>query len=125
MATLLVSKPPLSGLISSRPRRVLPVPPRMCGNRVPYPAFRGSGYLAGSFPDGLATVEGAPAEVEVRVLWRPPGGTFAEGVVVARTLSAPDGTWSVPGLNTTLRFDVVGRKAGFNDIVVSDVTPVV
>jgi hypothetical protein len=45
--------------------------------------------------------------------------------LVAKTQSAPDGTWRVDGLNPNLRYDVVGRKDGFNDVIVSNVQPVV
>lgn len=85
----------------------------------------GVGFLAGEFPGGTTTVDGAPTPAEVRVLWRGPKGHPADGVLVATTQSAPDGTWRVEGLNTGARYDVVGRKDGFNDVIVSNVQPVV
>ena len=85
----------------------------------------GAGYLSGEFPSGTTTVEGVPTQAEVRVLWRGPAGHPADGVLVAKTQSAPDGTWRVDGLNPDLRYDVVGRKGGFNDVIVSNVQPVV
>ena len=85
----------------------------------------GTGYLSGEFPGGTTTVEGVPTQAEVRVLWRGPAGHPSDGVLVAKTQSAPDGTWRVEGLNPNLRYDVVGRKDGFNDVIVSNVQPVV
>lgn len=85
----------------------------------------GAGYLSGEFPGGTTTVEGVPTQAEVRVLWRGPAGHPSDGVLVAKTQSAPDGTWRVGGLNPNLRYDVVGRKDGFNDVIASNVQPVV
>ena len=86
---------------------------------------RGNGYLAGEYPGGTTTVEGAPQSATVRVLYRPAEGRLGDGVVVASTTSAPDGTWRVDGLDPTLRYDVVGRKGGFNDVIVANVQPAV
>lgn len=83
----------------------------------------GNGYLAGEFPDGITTVEGAPVSATVRILYRPAAGALGDGVVVAEVQSAPDGTWRVDGLNPTLRYDVVGRKAGLKDVIMSNVQP--
>lgn len=79
---------------------------------------RGSGFLAGEFPGGITTVDGVPGPAQIRVLHR------ATGEVVAETTSAFDGTWRVDGLNPNMRFDVVGRKDGFNDVIVANVQPV-
>ena len=95
---------------------------RRFGTTYPTP---GTGFLAGEFPSGTTTVEGVPTQAEVRVLWRGPAGHPSDGVLVAKTQSAPDGTWRVDGLNPDLRYDVVGRKDGFNDVIVSNVQPVV
>lgn len=83
----------------------------------------GNGYLAGEFPDGITTVGGAPVAATVRVLYRPEAGEPGDGVVVAEVQSDPDGTWRVDGLNTALKYDVVGRKSGFNDVIMSNVQP--
>lgn len=83
----------------------------------------GNGYLAGEFPDGITTVEGAPVSATVRVLYRPAAGALGDGVVVAQVQSAHDGTWRVDGLNPALRYDVVGRKAGLKDVIMSNVQP--
>lgn len=85
----------------------------------------GTGYLSGELPSGTTTVEGVPTQAEVRVLWRGPAGHPADGVLVAKAQSAPDGTWRVEGLSPGLRYDVVGRKDGFNDVIVSNVQPAV
>lgn len=83
----------------------------------------GNGYLAGEFPDGITTVDAVPTSATVRILYRPAAGAPGDGVLVAETQSAPDGTWRVDGLNPALRYDVVGRKAGFNDVIMANVTP--
>lgn len=86
--------------------------------------FRGEGYLAGAYPSGVTTVDGVPQSVEVRVIWRGETDHRSDGTVVKKTMSAPDGTWRVDGLDTSLRYDVIGRKGGFNDVIVSNVHPV-
>lgn len=109
---------PLSGRVYyARPRkteitRAVDLPPT------------GRGYLAGESPDGLVTLEGTPTAAEIRVLYRPGGGELGDGVVVQTIGSAPDGTWVAWGLNPALRYDVVARKAGRNDVIVSNVAPI-
>lgn len=85
--------------------------------------FHGEGYLAGTYPSGVTTVDGVPQPVEVRVIWRGETDHRSDGVVVKKTMSAPDGTWRIDGLDDSLRYDVIGRKGGFNDVIVSDVAP--
>ncbi len=87
------------------------------------PRHSGSGYLAGSFPDGITKVEGVPASASVRVLLRAPDGEPWDSMVIATTQSAPDGTWIVGNLDPSMRYDVVVRHAGFNDLILSNVTP--
>lgn len=84
---------------------------------------KGNGYLAGEFPGGTTTVEGAPVSATVRVLLRTESGHAGDGAVVAEVQSAPDGTWRVDGLPTGLKYDVVGRKNGHNDVIMANVTP--
>lgn len=84
--------------------------------------FHGTGYLAGDYPVGTTKVEGVPSVVEIRVLWRGYGDD--DGCLVAKTMSDHTGTWRVGNLNTSLRYDVVARKDGFNDLIMSNVTPV-
>lgn len=85
----------------------------------------GVGYLAGQFPDGITTVEGVPVNATVRVLLRTVAGHPGDGSLVAEVESAPDGTWRVDGLPTGFKYDVVGRKAGFNDVIMADISPTV
>ncbi|RQH69981.1 hypothetical protein IPC102_09410 [Pseudomonas aeruginosa] len=88
--------------------------------RIPAP---GSGYLAGAYPDGITRAEGVPGPATIRVLYRPTSGALGDGVVIAEVQSGADGTWRVDGLNTSLRYDVVCRLDGYQDAIVSDVTP--
>ncbi|MFG5779864.1 hypothetical protein ACFIQF_22620 [Comamonas sp. J-3] len=88
-------------------------------------SFAGNGYLGGNYPDGITTEDAVPVSAEIRILWRGTAGSIFDGIVVARTTSAPDGTWRVSGLNPALRYDVVGRKSGYNDVIASNVQPVV
>lgn len=83
----------------------------------------GNGYLSGEFPGGITAVDAVPTSATVRILYRPTSGTPGDGVLVAETQSAPDGTWRVDGLNPALRYDVVGRKAGLKDVIMSNVQP--
>ena len=84
---------------------------------------KGAGYLAGEFPDGITTVGGVPTGATVRILYRPESGAPGDGLVVAEVQSAADGTWRVEGLDESLKYDVVGRKADRNDVIMAGVTP--
>lgn len=84
---------------------------------------RGTGFLAGEYPGDITTVEGVPASATVRVLYRPSGGAISDGVVVAEVLSGPDGVWRVDGMHPDYKFDVVGRRDGFNDVILANVSP--
>lgn len=92
-----------------------------------YVAFKlpltGAGYLAGEFPDGVTSIDGVPAAATVRVLLRTTAGHPGDGALVAEVQSASDGSWRVDGLDPALKFDVVGRCAGFNDVIVANVSP--
>lgn len=85
--------------------------------------MKGNGYLAGSYPGGVTTVDGVPTGAKVRAIYRPASGALGDGVCVAEVQSASDGTWLIPNLNPALKFDVVGRKAGFNDVIIANVSP--
>lgn len=91
--------------------------------RAPVRPDPGPGYLAGEFPGGITTVDGVPTTATIRVIYRPLSGAPGDGAVVAEVQSAPDGTWRVDGLDPTLTFDVVGRKAGYNDVIMAAVRP--
>jgi len=82
----------------------------------------GTGYLAGTYPDGVTTVEGVPVPATVRVLLRSTDPAF-DGLFVSEVSSNVDGTWRVDGLNPNLKYDVVGRKDGFNDVIMANVSP--
>lgn len=90
-----------------------------------YDRFRlrraGSGLLAGSYPNGITRIDGVPASATIRVLLREPGE--GDGYLVAETTSGVDGAWQVSGLDATRRYDVVCRKDGFNDMILSNVSP--
>lgn len=81
------------------------------------------GYLAGTLPDGVTRLDGAPVSATVRVSLRSPMHAL-DGLPIAEVVSAIDGTWRVDGLDPALRFDVVCRLEGFNDLILSNVSPV-
>ncbi|MDH1865739.1 hypothetical protein N5D83_02760 [Pseudomonas chengduensis] len=85
--------------------------------------IRGNGYLAGEFPDGITKIEGVPGPATIRILYRPGQGFPGDGMVVAEVQSAADGTWRVDGLDPAMQFDVVCRHGGYNDSILSNVTP--
>lgn len=83
----------------------------------------GTGWLGGTSPGGLATLQGTPVQAEIRVLLRTESGHPGDGCLVAKTTSGVDGTWSVTGLDASQKYDVVGRVAGRNDVIIANVTP--
>lgn len=85
----------------------------------------GAGYFSGSFPDGTVTIAGRPISAEIRVLLRTLVNGEGDGYLAAKTQSLSDGTWRIDGLNPSLRYDVVARYDGENDVIMSDVTPMV
>lgn len=95
---------------------------RVTGWRIPRPA-KGPGYLAGTFPTGITTVDGVPTAATIRVVYRPAEGAIGDGVLVAQVQSAPDGSWRVDGMDPAKKFDVICRLAGYNDMILSDVSP--
>lgn len=93
---------------------------------VMFAAYRppGAGYLAGEYPDGLTTVDGVPVAATVRAIIRS-SMPAVDGVVVAEVQSSPDGTWRIDGLDPALKYDVVARTEGHNDVIVSGVSPAI
>lgn len=84
----------------------------------------GDGLLSGSFPLSMLTNEGnLPSQAEIRILYRPNTGDLGDGYVVATTTCNADGTWQVSGLDEDLKFDIVARIPGYNDVLISDVQP--
>jgi len=92
-------------------------------NRMTGKPQAGNGYLAGSFPDGIASVGGVPTVATIRIHLRAQSGAAGDGMLVAQVDSAPDGSWRVDGLDPALSFDIIGRKEGFNDVIVANVRP--
>lgn len=89
-----------------------------------HPAFlkkAGAGSLAGSFPEGITRLEGAPVSAQVRVYWEnPKDGSL---VLAGSTVSGADGVWEIGNLDATKTFIVRGSLAGHNDVVSVGVTP--
>lgn len=83
------------------------------------PPWRGSGYIAGTSPDGLVTFNGAPAVRDLVLFDRDTGH------LCAVTTSGIDGTYLFPGLNENRLFDVVARggDSSENDLIAARVTP--
>ena len=92
-------------------------------NRLTGKPAGGNGYLAGSYPEGITSIEGAPTIATVRIHLRATSGAAGDGMLIAEVQSAADGSWRVDGLDPDLSFDVIGRKAGFNDVIVANVRP--
>lgn len=86
----------------------------------------GNGLLSGSFPLNMVTQGGnLPSQAEIRTLYRPNTGDPGDGILVATTTCNADGTWQVSGLDENSKFDIVARIPGFNDVIISNVQPVV
>lgn len=85
---------------------------------------RGPGFLAGEPPHGgTITGDGIPVSATVRILLRGVAGHPSDGMVVREVVSAPSGAWLVDNLNPDLRYDAVGRKTGYADVMVSNLKP--
>lgn len=82
-------------------------------------SWNGPGYIAGEAPDGLLTVNTAPARRYLYVLDR------ASRMVAGATWSASDGTYRIDNLNPAVLVDVVARDyvGTYNDAIVSRVHP--
>lgn len=89
----------------------------------PKPVFHGDGFLAGTFPDGITSVEGVPTSARVRVYWRsetnPPHPM--DGVLLGETTSAHDGTWVIEGVNAGLAYTVQAELAGHRNAIAQGV----
>ena len=85
---------------------------------------KGRGYLAGELP---TTSLGAVTPCEVRALYRPVTNgeiNIQDGAVVGFTTSDAQGKWQLLDLDPALKFDVVARLPGFNDVIRSNVSPI-
>ena len=85
--------------------------------------MRGAGQLSGAYPGGITRVEGVPGSARIVVKIRS-DDPVKDGALVADIESQPDGTWLVSGLDPELRYDVICRLSGYNDMILSDVAPV-
>ena len=79
----------------------------------------GPGYIAGTLPNGIVTVNTAPASRELEVRHRQSRWT------IDVKLSNADGTYRFNGLDPNQEFDVIGRDYSrvYNDVIVSRVKP--
>lgn len=80
----------------------------------------GPGYLAGEYPDGITTVEGSPQTATVNAYYELPSGDWQ---LVASVTSSSSGAWQILGVNPDFLFHVIGRKEGYNDVLVSGAHP--
>ena len=85
--------------------------------------LNGVGYFKSTFPEHITSVDGVPVSAEVRVLLRNHPNKDYDMLVVAKVQSANDGTWEVRGLNPNFKYDVIARYTGYNDLIMSDLTP--
>ena len=83
----------------------------------------GIGYFKSTFPEHITSVDGVPVSAEVRVLLRNHPNKDYDMLVVAKVQSANDGMWEVRGLNPNFKYDVIARYTGYNDLIMSDLTP--
>lgn len=84
----------------------------------------GGGVLSSNYPNAIVTDKGVPTSSLITITLRCSFSEMLDGLVVARTTSAQDGTWLVGNLNQLLSFNVISSKLGRNDVIVSDVNPV-
>lgn len=96
---------------------------RGCAPEISWRPTGGLGYIAGTYPGGITTLNGVPVAATVRVIYRGDSQRFTDGYVVAEVQSAPDGTYRVDNLNPALRYDVIGRLDGQNDVIAANVQP--
>ena len=84
-------------------------------------ALQGESFLGGQYPDSSIKAEGTPSDADVFVKIKDRSSLF-DGHTVAKLHSDVSGEWKISGLSDDMVFDVVGRKEGFNDVIVSGVT---
>ena len=85
--------------------------------------LNGLGFFGGTFPDGITTIAGKPISALIRVVLRTPVKGYGDGALVATTQSLEDGTWRIEGIPTHLKYDVIARYDGENDVIMSNVSP--
>lgn len=84
----------------------------------------GNGWLESNFPENITNIDGTPVSAVVRVIIRSDNKQI-DGRVVASVKSGQDGMWRVDGLHPNLKYDVVSRLGGYNDIIYSNITPMI
>jgi hypothetical protein len=99
--------------------------PRNCTSELRFRPSGGPGYIAGTYPGGITTLNGVPVSATVRVVYRGSSKRYTDGYLVAEVQSAPDGTYRIDNLNPDLRYDVIGRLSGKDDVISSNITPMV
>lgn len=90
---------------------------------VPFTPRRGNGYFSGGPPDYVTSVEGVPVACTVRVILRRSSGKVGDGTVIAQVKSGASGAWIVEGLDANEKYDVICRYEGYNDMIISNVSP--
>ena len=92
---------------------------RSDGDRSSRARYGGAGYIAGEAPDGLLTVNTAPARREIEVRHR------LTRTLIATTFSKSDGTYRVSDLDPNGEFDVFAcdYMGTYSDVIVSRVRP--
>lgn len=118
--------PPRGAQVNSRLRAGAPPAALQINRNLPFAQeeTRGPGFLAGEPPlGGTITGAGIPVSATVRILLRGKPGDLSDGMVVREVVSAPNGAWLVDNLDPDLRYDVVGRKSGYADVMVSNLKP--
>lgn len=83
----------------------------------------------GKPPTGSAILSGKlsgpiPLNATIRILYRPEAGALGDGVLVAMVPVDATGSWQVSGLKADLKYDVVARREGYNDVITANVSPV-
>ena len=84
-----------------------------------------TGYLSSSFPDYVTSVENVPSSLKIRVLLRSNKIPEGDGYLIAEVTSGQDGSWYVGGLDPSKKYDVVCRCAGYNDLILTNISPMV
>ena len=82
-------------------------------------------FIAGTAPDGLATVDGAPARITVRLYRSVGGGNTPAFEFAGQVRSAADGTYRLNGLRADAKYMVIGHDptGEHNAVVMDHITP--
>lgn len=117
VATYIRTVGPTNKVLKMKRGKPIEVPWRPLANRGAPAA--GTGYIAGKL-SGDASLTLAT----IRILYRhATQGALGDGYLVATVTPDAVGNWRVDGLNTSLKYDIVARRAGYNDVITANVTP--